>query len=147
MNDSIQDRQRLIEAAQSRVARHIVACLGEQVEHIPQDISERLRVARAQAVQRARVSHRATAAAVAQAVHRPSPAIASAGAPPSRWWPVISVVPLMLLLLGLAYIQRYHERAQIHAAAEVDAALLSDNLPPAAYRDPGFIEFLKRSEP
>ena len=28
-------------------------------------------------------------------------------------------------------------------AAEVDAALLTDDLPPAAYTDPGFAQFLK----
>jgi hypothetical protein len=27
--------------------------------------------------------------------------------------------------------------------AEVDAALLTDELPPAAYADPGFLQFLK----
>jgi hypothetical protein len=30
--------------------------------------------------------------------------------------------------------------------AEVDAALLTDDLPPAAYADPGFIQFLKQSD-
>ena len=29
--------------------------------------------------------------------------------------------------------------------AEVDAALLTDDLPPAAYADPGFVQFLKTS--
>jgi hypothetical protein len=27
--------------------------------------------------------------------------------------------------------------------AEVDAALLTDDLPPSAYADPGFVQFLK----
>jgi hypothetical protein len=31
------------------------------------------------------------------------------------------------------------------AAAEIDAQLLSDTLPPAAYSDPGFAEFLKNN--
>jgi hypothetical protein len=39
-------------------------------------------------------------------------------------------------------IQQWHARAQIDAAAEIDAALLSDSLPPSAYSDPGFAEFL-----
>jgi hypothetical protein len=30
-----------------------------------------------------------------------------------------------------------------HEVAEVDAALLTDDLPPSAYADPGFIQFLK----
>jgi hypothetical protein len=32
---------------------------------------------------------------------------------------------------------------QVDAAAEIDAALLADDLPPAAYSDPGFLAFLK----
>ena len=51
-------------------------------------------------------------------------------------------------MLGLAGIAHVHDRAQIAAVAEVDAALLSDDLPPDAYTDPGFAEYLKttRSE-
>jgi hypothetical protein len=30
--------------------------------------------------------------------------------------------------------------------AEVDAALLADDLPPAAYSDPGFVQFLKTTD-
>jgi hypothetical protein len=52
-------------------------------------------------------------------------------------------MPLIVLVAGLVLIQQVHERAQISAAAEVDAQILSDDLPPAAYSDPGFAEFLK----
>jgi Protein of unknown function (DUF3619) len=40
-------------------------------------------------------------------------------------------------------IDRHYTQSQIEAAAEVDAAILADDLPPEAYRDPGFAEFLK----
>ena len=50
---------------------------------------------------------------------------------------------MALLLAGLLLIDRHYTQAQIEAAAEVDAALLADDLPPEAYRDPGFAEFLK----
>jgi hypothetical protein len=46
-------------------------------------------------------------------------------------------------LAGLAVIDDWHDRAQIHAAAVVDTDLLSDELPPLAYSDPGFAEFLR----
>jgi hypothetical protein len=55
-------------------------------------------------------------------------------------------LPLAVLVYGLVAIERAHDRAQIAAAAEVDAALLSDDLPPAAYTDPGFAEYLKTTE-
>jgi hypothetical protein len=38
-------------------------------------------------------------------------------------------------------------REQVVAAAEIDTQLLSDQLPPAAYSDPGFAEFLRSSPP
>jgi len=38
-------------------------------------------------------------------------------------------------------------RADARAAAAVDAALLADDLPPAAYADPGFVAFLKLQQP
>jgi hypothetical protein len=59
---------------------------------------------------------------------------------------VASVLPLLLLVLGLMLIQHLHNQAEIHAAAEVDAALLADDLPPEAYSDPGFVVFLKQHE-
>ena len=51
-------------------------------------------------------------------------------------------MPLCLLVAGLLLIQHGQWYEQILAAAEVDTALLSDNLPPAAYGDPGFSEYL-----
>jgi hypothetical protein len=55
-------------------------------------------------------------------------------------------MPLAVLVFGLVAIDRMHDRAQIAAAAEVDAALLSDDLPPDAYSDPGFAEYLKTTQ-
>jgi len=43
----------------------------------------------------------------------------------------------------LLLIDDHYTRAQIEAAAEVDSALLADDLPPEAYSDPGFVEYLR----
>ena len=65
----------------------------------------------------------------------------------SRWWgPLASLAPLLLLVLGLILIDEWHDRLQTATVAEVDSALLSDDLPPDAYTDPGFSEFLKSPE-
>ena len=45
--------------------------------------------------------------------------------------------PLLALVAGLVLIQSEHVRRQVAAAAEIDADLLHDDLPPAAYRAPG----------
>jgi hypothetical protein len=54
-----------------------------------------------------------------------------------------SVLPLLVLVAGLLLIQDGQTRMQVSIAAEVDEALLGDDLPITAYRDPGFSEFLK----
>ena len=61
-----------------------------------------------------------------------------------RWWLRLgSLLPLLLLVAGLLLIGHLHEQSQISAAAEIDADLLADDLPPGAYTDAGFAEFLK----
>jgi hypothetical protein len=57
-----------------------------------------------------------------------------------------SALPLLILALVFLAIQDTLTERQIQAAAEVDAALLADDLPPQAYSDPGFAEFLRRQE-
>jgi hypothetical protein len=139
--------QRRSDVLQERFARRVSAALTEQQVVQPrQDIEERLRVAREQALSRARTTQRSAVAAPA-AVWTGGGTVGlgnpgdSSGTP---WWLRLSLLlPLALLLAGLFLIDRHYTQAQIEAAAEVDAAILADDLPPEAYRDPGFVEFLK----
>lgn len=134
-----------LDALQARFALRVASRLTEQADALPHDLSERLRVAREQAVARARQVRRAEAAsAVAQVSTGGSVALGQA---PSGWVRLASALPLMVLVLGLLLIQHLHDQAEIHAAADVDAALLADDLPPEAYGDPGFVEFLRQPEP
>lgn len=138
------------EALQARFARDIVARLGEQAEQTPHDVTERLRAAREQALDRARLARRATQAQTSgtiQAVGGGVAALSGPGGLRSPWWlKLASLVPLVMLCGGLMLIEQLHTRRQLDAAAEVDVALLADNLPPAAYSDPGFVEFLKTAQ-
>lgn len=134
-----------IEALQARLARRVAARLSEQGERLPHDIAERLRVAREQALQRARRVQRAEVPAVSGV--QVSGRSAALGTGPGWWVRLGAWLPLLLLLSGLVLIQQLHERAEIEAAADVDAALLADDLPPLAYHDPGFLEFVKQPEP
>jgi Protein of unknown function (DUF3619) len=134
-----------VDALQARFALRLTSRLNEQANAVPHDIAERLRVAREQAVQRARQVR--LAAPVAAASMQVSRGSVTLGQPTSWWLRLASVSPLVLLVLGLVFIQHLHDQADIHAAAEVDAALLADDLPPEAYGDPGFAVFLKQPEP
>jgi len=145
MNGSSRARRVDLDALQARLALRLTARLSEQADSVPHDISERLRVAREQAVQLARQVR--LAAPVTAASVQVSQGTIALGQPPSWWLRFASVTPLVMLVLGLVLIQHLHDQADIHAAAEVDAALLADDLPPEAYGDPGFVAFLKQPEP
>ena len=67
-------------------------------------------------------------------------------APPSWAWRMASALPLLVLLAGLWGINHWYQQEQVEAAANVDLALLSDDLPPAAYADPGFEEYLRSQD-
>ena len=129
------------DAAQARFARRIVARLNSDTASLGADIGERLRFARERAIETARLARAPAAAAGRVGVTAGGAAVLGGG---SGWWfKLASAVPLIALVCGLVLIQQSQTRAQIAVAAEVDAALLSDDLPPTAYGDAGFVEFLK----
>jgi hypothetical protein len=133
------------EALEARFALRATAHLTAQADALPQDITERLRVAREQAIQRARAVR--TVAAPQAASSRQGNTLTWPGASQnggSGWWVKLgAIIPLVALLAGLMLIQDWHGSNQVSAAAEIDASLLSDDLPPSAYSDPGFVEFLR----
>ncbi len=53
------------------------------------------------------------------------------------------LAPLAVLVFGLIGIAQWQGDSRINDIAEVDAALLSDDVPPDAYADSGFMAFLK----
>ena len=146
MNGMTRSHRPDLDALQARFALRVVASLSEQAGTLPHDIGERLRVAREQAVARARQARLAQPAAAQQVLVQTQGSLVL-GSSPSLWQRLASVLPLMVLVLGLVLIQHLHEQADIQAAAEVDAALLADDLPPEAYGDPGFVAYLKQPEP
>jgi hypothetical protein len=145
MNGPTRARRADLDALQARFALRVASRLSERADALPHDLSERLRVAREQAVQSAHRLRRAEPAGAA--VLAGAGGVAALGQPPSAWLRLASLLPLMLLVAGLLGIQHLHAQAEIHAAADVDAALLADDLPPEAYGDPGFVVFLKQPEP
>ena len=53
------------------------------------------------------------------------------------------VLPILALLAGLVAIDDRLDTKTAQDLARVDAALLVDDLPPAAYADAGFLQFLR----
>ncbi|MDA7416220.1 DUF3619 family protein [Xenophilus arseniciresistens] len=123
--------------AEDRFGRAVAARLSQGQARLHPDIGERLRVARQQALARRKmeatpliVQTRGGEATLGQA---------------SRWWSWgSSLLPLAVLVVGLISIAQWQAEERADAIAEVDAALLTDELPTAAYTDPGFKQFLQR---
>lgn len=128
-----------LDALESRFALRVAASLDERNDDLGADIQERLRFAREQAVARAG----ALRAAGSLAGRSGGSAVLGGG---GWWFKLASALPLAALVVGLVLISEWHSREQVSAAAEIDAALLSDELPLVAYNDPGFVEFLKRPQ-
>ena len=131
------------DVAADQFARRLTARLSEGTQDLPYDISERLRAARVQALsQRKRpVLVHQTAPAFTQ---QGSSAALGWGSEGGNWWrSLLSAVPVLALIAGLVVIQFSQEEYSTTEVAEVDSALLTDDLPPAAYADPGFAQFLK----
>ena len=138
--NNLQDRH-LIE---SRLAARLAVGLSASFDGLPHDVAERLRFARDQALARARQARLAAPAGVTVVSARGAAVLG--GLVP--WWQrAASVLPLFALVAGLFVIDHWAVREQVVAAADFDAQLLADDLPPAAYSDPGFAEFIRSTPP
>lgn len=148
MNSSVTRSAADVDRIEARFGLRVGALLNEQAQRTPHDVSERLRVAREQALARARATRLAPVAAAAPAeVVVGKGRSATLGRQPGWLFRFASVMPLIVLIAGLIAIDEWHDRVQIEAAADVDAALLADDLPPDAYSDAGFVEFLQQDDP
>lgn len=167
------DAQR--EALEARFALRLTARLEDGAQALPHDITERLRVARQQAVEAARLARLGAAVAPVAAGEASAVvglqlaggqgAVVMGGAAgnwneagqsrqpghgrrldegPTSWgWRLASVLPVLALVAGLWGVHAYKAAEKVQAAAEIDTALLTDDLPPDAYADPGFSEYLR----
>ncbi|MDE2593648.1 MAG: DUF3619 family protein [Burkholderiales bacterium] len=161
------------EALEARFALRLSARLEAGSQGLPHDITERLRVARAQSVALARAA-KAQATSPVQ-IAQPALGWQLAGAQggagsgtlsgwtraiaratghgrrmddaPLGWgWRLASALPMIALVAGLWGIHTWYRHEQLQAATDVDMALLTDDLPPSAYSDPGFEEYLHSSD-
>lgn len=116
--------------------------LSSATQDLGHDISERLRIARQRALQSRppQVQVQRRLATVAQGdgtlTGQPDEGL-------SLWSVFASALPLLALVLGLLFIHSMQPDNVASDIARIDAALLTDELPPDAYTDPGFVQFLK----
>ena len=133
----LDDQLTQIEADQ--FGKESAALLRQGATHLPSEIKDRLYAARMKALtlkkpEKVRVQKRALAS---------STGVWGSSSSNGIWDTVGWVAPLAVLVFGLIGIAQWQDDSRINDIAEVDAALLTDDVPPDAYADSGFMAFLK----
>ena len=116
--------------------------LNEQLDALPSSTAERLASARKMALSRKKsdsplrvlVRSRAFAGDVGGAVNERFSWTMRLGL----------IIPLIVLVFGLIGIVQYEKQVRIDETADIDAAMLSDELPLTAYADTGFNAYLEK---
>lgn len=128
------------ELSRDRYGLRVAAALSQATGALPYEVSERLRAARTRALAQRKLVRTAPVLLGASG----GAATLSFDEERPGWLAWIgSVLPLVVLAAGLVGITAVQNEQRANDVAEVDAALLTDDLPPAAYADPGFVQFLK----
>lgn len=140
MTNSLQKRANIL---QDRFGLKIASYLSSGAADLPYDISERLRAARAQAISQRKIAKNETAGNVVNAGGAAALTWGSSDDGLNWWSRIASVLPLIALVVGLLVINSIQDDNRAQELAEVDVALLTDELPPDAFADPGFVQFLK----
>lgn len=110
---------------------------------LPHDITERLRIARQLALAQRKPLVQTRLANNAQ-LNNDGSLTAPADEGLNLWSILASALPMLALVFGLMAIQWIQQDNVTSELAAIDAALLTDELPPDAYTDAGFAQFLKQ---
>ncbi|OIQ87771.1 hypothetical protein GALL_303430 [mine drainage metagenome] len=130
-------------AAEARLGYLIAGHLNARSEELPDGVAERLKSIRQMVVDR-RSPQRAIAAVP---VRRLAAAGAGSGGGEGSWrlrLGLLLAVPT--LLYGLYALQHFEQERFVKRIADIDTALLLDDLPPQAYLDPGFRTYLQQGD-
>ncbi|CAH2780811.1 MAG: Putative transmembrane protein [uncultured Caballeronia sp.] len=128
------------------------ALLDENINSLPAALLDKLAAARRMAIARKKPEKVAVAAPIF------APSLAGVGATGSlgtagsghagkrgRFSRLALAWPLLALVIGLAGIAYWEDQQRTAELADIDAAMLSDNLPLDAYLDHGFNAYLTRN--
>lgn len=135
---------RRVRALSNRFGRATAAHLSQGLADTSHEVEERLRVARLQAVERRRIAQRTNVFRRAASMIRAN-GVATLGGDEDSGWRIrwVAALPIFVVAAGLLLINGVQSDNRDAELAEVDTALLTDDLPPAAYADPGFMQYLK----
>ncbi len=115
----------------------------DQNSSLPYEVTERLRAARMRALSQRRIAQ--PQFETAQAIQSQNGlALMKFPAQFQNFFQTFgSIIPLLVLVAGLFFIHDFHNTQTALELAEIDSALLTDDLPPNAYTDASFLDYLK----
>lgn len=139
-NDSMKQHDANCHVLGSRLA----ARLNDALDDVPHDVLERLKNARMQALSaRKLVSTRTESSLVRMGRNA---ALQWGWNGRNSWHALVSWIPLLALIIGLLAISSIQDDFFTQEIANLDTELLTDELPPSAYADPGFALFVRLHE-
>lgn len=118
--------------------------LNENLDNLPGSTSQRLALARKNAVARKKKNVPAFEPVFVPQMANMS-GMGSSRQSGMSWWGRMGVIlPLLVLAAGLIGIYQYEAQQHINETADIDALVLADELPISAYLDHGFNAYLNK---
>jgi hypothetical protein len=127
-----------------RLGRHFSNQLSLATPALSHDVSERLRIARQRALAERKPMVQLNLARNNAHLNGGGTLTGSGDEGLNLWSILGSALPLLALVVGLTAIQWIQQDDRTNELAAIDSALLTDELPPDAYADAGFVQFLKQ---
>ena len=126
------------QARADNFARRVVARLDSAALELDHDLAQRLRVSRERAVAQMQVQITSVTSRQGHSAVLSLTGFDARGG----WGKWLNFLPFFTLIVGLVCIDAVQDQYRADELANVDAELLTDELPPTAYTDPGFVQFL-----
>lgn len=123
------------------LAYKIRHALNENLDALPAATSDRLAAARARALSR----KKADARGAARPAKRPFFDINALFTGPALARLAVAA-PILALVIGMGGVYQYEQQERMAAMAEIDAAVLADELPLTAYLDQGFNVYVESQQ-
>ena len=130
---------------QDILGRRLAVHLDHAQEHLAYDITERLRAARTRALAARKLGPIEWKTANEIQIQNGLLSLKPESKFHGLYQTLVSMLPLVCLAAGLVFLYDFHNDQSAMELAEVDSALLIDDLPPQAYADPAFAHFLKNN--
>jgi len=137
---------------EQQFAEQIRLALEESAERLPYRVSYRLQAARQAALARMTETREVPQTATALPSSYGAGALTLGGMPPrergpARWgWLAMSTLSALVLAGGLFVISEWSEMDRADEAADIDLAVLTDDVPISAYADRGFGVYIKNTQ-